>query len=160
MAVDMFLELEGVTGESRDKTHSKKSEVLAWSWGVSQSGTVHSGGGAGGGKASVQDIAVTKWVDKSSPEIWKRCFSGKHFASGKLIVRKAGDSPLEYMNYELKDILITSVSTGGSGGEDRLTENISLNFAEVKFVYTEQRQDGGKGDAPEMKLKIAENDFE
>ena len=38
--------------------------------------------------------------------------------------------------------MVTSVSTGGSGGEDRLTENVSLNFAKVKFEYTAAVQDG------------------
>ena len=162
MAVDMFLSLEGVTGESRDKTHKDKMEILSWSWGMTQSGTAHRGGGMGGGKASVQDISVVKYVDKASPEIWKRCFSGKHFEKGQLIIRKAGDTPLEYMVYDLTHILITSASTGGSGGEDALTENLSLNFRDVKFVYTEQDEStgGAKSGKPEMTLKIAENTHE
>jgi type VI secretion system secreted protein Hcp len=48
MAVDMFMKIDGVTGESRDKTHGKEIDVLAWSWGMSQSGTARIGGGAGG----------------------------------------------------------------------------------------------------------------
>ena len=45
----------------------------------------------------------------------------------------------------MKDVLISSVSTGGSGGEDRLTENVSLNFAEVGVRYIEQKPDGSGG---------------
>ena len=42
----------------------------------------------------------------------------------------------------MKKVLVTSYQTGGSGGEDRLTENISLNFAEVSVAYKEQKEDG------------------
>ena len=142
MAVDIFLHLENVKGESKDDTYKEEIDVLAWSWGMSQSGTVHMGGGAGSGKANVQDISITKYVDIASPTIAKFCAQGKHIPKGWLSIRKAGTNPLEYMKYELETILITSVSTGGSGGEDRLTENISMNFAKVKFKYTSQGDDG------------------
>lgn len=142
MAVDMFLKLEGITGESLDDAHKDEIDVLSWSWGVTQSGTVHLGGGAGSGKANVQDIALTKYVDLASPTLVKFCAAGKHIPKGTLTIRKAGNSPLEYMVYDLDTILITGVSTGGSGSEDRLTENVSMNFAKVKFKYTSQSKTG------------------
>ena len=52
----MFLKLNGVDGESKDKTHKKEIDVLSWSWGMANSGTAHVGGGAGAGKVSVQDL--------------------------------------------------------------------------------------------------------
>lgn len=147
MAVDMFLELEGVKGESRDKAHKGKIDVLAWSWGLSNSGTFHSGSGGGAGKANFQDISFTKYVDAASPTLMLYCANGKHFATGKLIVRKAGENPLEYIIVELENILVSSYSTGGSGGEDRLTENVTLNFAKIKVTYWTQSDKGGKGDS-------------
>ena len=47
MAVDIFLELEGIKGESKDHKHKDQIDVLSWSWGMAQSGTAHMGGGAG-----------------------------------------------------------------------------------------------------------------
>jgi type VI secretion system secreted protein Hcp len=65
-AVDMFLSLgSDIPGESQDQTHRDQVDVLAWSWGMSNSGTTHVGGGGGAGKASFQDISLTKYVDKS-----------------------------------------------------------------------------------------------
>jgi type VI secretion system secreted protein Hcp len=143
MAVDMFLKLDGVKGEAQDKTHGQEIDVLAWSWGMSQSGTMHIGTGGGGGKVAVHDIAVTKWIDKSSPVLMQYCSSGKQFNEGVLTVRKAGGkAPLEYVVITMKDVIVTSLSTGGSGGEDRLTENVSLNFREVKVEYQPQKADG------------------
>ncbi|HEX7689179.1 MAG TPA: type VI secretion system tube protein Hcp, partial [Burkholderiaceae bacterium] len=57
----------------------------------------------------------------------------------------------------MTEVLVTSVSQGGSGGEDRLTENVTLNFASVKVDYVEQTPKGGTGDKPSMNWNIAEN---
>lgn len=158
MAVDMFLELDGIKGESKDATHADKIDLLAWSWGMSQSGTTHAGTGSGAGKVNVQDISFTHYVDKSSPDLMLNCCNGKHIGKGKLIVRKAGEQPLEYIVIELTNIIVSSISNGGSGGEERLTENVTLNFGEFKYIYTVQTDKGGKGEAPECAWKIPENE--
>ncbi|MCL7421158.1 MAG: type VI secretion system tube protein Hcp [Methylobacter sp.] len=158
MAVDMFIKIGDIKGESRDKTHKDEIDVLAWSWGMSQSGTTHTGGGGGAGKVSVQDISFTKYVDKSSSPLMMACCNGKHYPEATLVVRKAGETPLEYIVIKLKEVLVTSVSTGGSGGEDRLTENVTLNFAQFEYAYQPQKADGSKdGGAIETKWNIAEN---
>jgi type VI secretion system secreted protein Hcp len=158
MAVDMFLELKGIPGEAQDSTHKGKIDVLAWSWGISNSGSTHMGGGSGAGKANFQDISITKYVDTSSPLLALHSSNGTHIPEGQLIVRKAGEKPLEYMVIKFKDILISSISMGGSGGEDRLTENVSLNFGAVHYTYTEQKADGKAGDKKELKWDIPANE--
>jgi type VI secretion system secreted protein Hcp len=106
----------------------------------------------------VQDINVTKWIDKASPILMQKCAQGTHIDDGELVVRKAGDKPLDYLVIELEDIMITSISTGGSGGEDRLTENVSLNFAKFKIKYQEQDDKGAaKGGSVDFGFNIAEN---
>ena len=74
-----------------------------------------------------------------------------------LTVRKAGENPLEYLLVTLENLIVTNVSTGGAGGEDRLTENVTLNFAKVKVQYKGQTDKGGVGDKPEMGWDIAQN---
>ena len=158
MAVDMFLKLDAkVKGESQDESHKDEIDVLAWSWGMSQSGSFHVGSGGGAGKASFLDISVTKWIDKSSTALMLYTAQGKQFPEATLTVRKAGEAPLEYLIITRKKVMVTSVSTGGSGGEDRLTENISLNFAEVVVKYTPQKEDGTGDAEQEFKWNIAGN---
>jgi type VI secretion system secreted protein Hcp len=148
MAVDMFLDIEGeITGEAQDAKHKDEIDVLAWSWGMSQSGSFHVGGGGGAGKANFQDISITKWVDKASPVLMLYTANGDHFPKAVLTVRKAGKTPLEYIKMTMTKVMVTSVSTGGSGGEDKLTENITLNFSDVKYEYSKQKDDGS-GEAP------------
>jgi type VI secretion system secreted protein Hcp len=157
MALDQFMKIDALKGESKDKVHKDSIDVLAWSWGASNSGTAHVGGGAGAGKVNVQDLSFTKWVDKSSPDLLQACCTGKHFGSATLIVRKAGGTPLEYVKVTLTPAMITAMTTGGSGGEDRLTENITLNFGKVKFEYVEQLANGAKGATPSMAFDVTSN---
>jgi type VI secretion system secreted protein Hcp len=72
-------------------------------------------------------------------------------------VRKAGENPVEYIKITMKEILISAVSTGGSGGEDKLTENVTLNFADFKFEYTPQKDDGSADSAIEALWNIPAN---
>jgi type VI secretion system secreted protein Hcp len=159
MAVDMFIKIDGIKGESQDSKHKDEIDVLSWSWGVSQSGTMHAGGGGGAGKANFQDVSITKWVDMSSPKLLSAASTGKHIKEALLTVRKAGEKPLEYLKVTLSDCLISSVSTGGSGGEDRLTENIAINFAKVKFEYTVQKADGSAGGVVPFGFDIKKNEL-
>jgi type VI secretion system secreted protein Hcp len=149
MAVDIFIKIGDIKGESQDKTHKDEIEVLNWSWGMSQSGNMHTGTGGGAGKVSIQDLSLTKFVDKATPNLMMHCSSGKHVPKVTLTVRKAGgDSQVEYLIINLEEVLISSLSTGGSGNDDRLIENITLNFAKVTVDYQPQKADGTKEGGP------------
>ena len=124
---------------------------------MSQTGTMHTAGGGGSGKVAVQDLSVTKYVDRCSPNLMQKCCTGEHYPEAILTVRKAGADPLEYLVITMKGVLVTSISTGGSGGEDKLTENITLNFAEFQSVYTPQVADGSGGAAIDVAFHIAQN---
>ena len=158
MAGDYFLKLEGIKGESNDAKYKGEIDIESFSWSLTQSGTTHTATGSGSAKVSVGDLAINKLVDKASPTLVQYCTLGKHIPKGMLIVRKAGgDSQVEYLKLELKDIMVSSYQTGGAGSNERISESISLNFAEYKIIYTEQKKDGSAGAAPEFAYNIAEN---
>jgi type VI secretion system secreted protein Hcp len=142
MAVDMFIKIGDVKGESTDDKHKNEVDVLSWSWGATQSGTSGIGGGGGAGKVQLQDLTITKYIDKASPTLLKMCCDGTHIPSTILTVRKAGGSALEYLKITCDDSIVTSITTGGSGGQDRLTENVTFNFAKIKMEYTPQTAKG------------------
>jgi type VI secretion system secreted protein Hcp len=157
MAVDMFAKIGDIKGESRDDKHKGEIDVLAWSWGMNQTGSGHTGGGAGTGKVQVNDLSLTKYIDMATPDLMLACCNGKHYPEAKLTVRKAGENPLEYVVITMQDVIITGVQTGGSGGEDKLTENVTLNFAKVKVDYKEQTATGTVGATPSMGWNVATN---
>ena len=161
MAVDMFLNLGAtIKGETQDSAQKAAGDidVLAWSWGASNSGSFHTGGGGGAGKANFQDISITNYLDKASPAILIALAKGAHIPEAKLLVRKAGEGQQKYLEMTLTKVLVTSLSTGGSGGEDRLTENVTLNFGKVTFAYTPQDSKGTVAGDKTFTWNIAEND--
>jgi len=158
MAVDMFLKLDGIKGESKDAQHKGDIDVLAWSWGGTQSANWHLGGGGGAGKVTVQTLSFTKYTDLASADLFLCLCNGKHISKGTLVVRKAGRlQPLEYFKITMEDLIVTSVSVGESGGNDLLTENVGLSFARFRYRYTEQTSAGGAGAQPEMGWDIVRN---
>ena len=125
---------------------------------MSQSGNFHQGGGGTAGQANVQDVSLTKWLDKASTKLMLHCLSGEHIPEATLTVRKAGGAkPIDYFKIVLTDVLVSSVSTGGSGGEDRLTESVSLHFAKMKADYSLQKKDGSATPAGNVSWDVAKN---
>ena len=160
MAVDIFLKLSNnIKGESQDDTHRDEIDVLAWNWGLTQSGTTHIGSGGGGGKVNVQDIVLTKYVDLATNDLIKRATSGEHIENGELVVRKSGGaSPVEYFRINMENIMITSYNTGGAkDGLDRIQETLTLNFRKFEVVYTLQEDSGAPGAETMSGWDIAEN---
>ena len=156
MAVDMFLKLDGIKGESGDHKHKDESHIESFSWGMSQGGGHATGGGGGTGKVHVHDISITKFVDKSTPALMLACCGGKHIPNGLITVRKAGEKPVEYLKIKLVDILISGVQEAGHGS-DLLTENVTLNFAKFHLEYTEQAPDGTGKPGGEMGWDVKAN---
>lgn len=157
VAEDMFLHIPGVDGESQDYSQAGCIEVLAWSWGAAQSGTTHLGAGNGAGEANFQDLSITKWVDASSPILLGHLSIGSNLTSAELILRKGGSKPVEYYSLKMTDVLVTSLSAGGSVDENRLTENISLNFAKVELTYIQLYPNGSPENPLDYGWDIAAN---
>ena len=141
-AVDMFLKIEGVEGESKDKAHGKEIDVLFLNWSSAMQSS--RAGAAGTVKASGEDVSVTKYIDKATPKLFESLATGKHIAEAKIVVRSTGGNPVEYLKYTLLDVMISSYSTGASG-EDRPTESISFNYGKIEVEYTELNPDGTPG---------------
>jgi type VI secretion system secreted protein Hcp len=144
MAVaDYFMKIDGVDGESQDEEHSGEIELLSWSWGATNSGSMAYGGGGGTGKVSVQDFHFTKKHDKSSPKLILACCNGEHFDTVTVVARKAGKGQKEYLKWIFTDVMISSYQTGGSGGGDPIpTDSVSCNFGKIEVQYKEQTEKG------------------
>jgi len=147
MAVDYFLKIDGIQGESMDAKHKNEIDLESWSWGETQTGVSATGGGGGAGKVSMQDFHFVMRVNKSSPKLFVACATGQHIPSALLTCRKAGKEQQEYLTWTFTDLLISSYQTGGSGGQDVPVDQISFNFAKIEVSYKEQNKDGTLGGA-------------
>ncbi len=96
-----------------------------------------------GRQSNIQDITITKYVDSCSNAILNACCTGARLETAYLYVTNATGQQTDFVTIELSEgVLITSVSTGGSGGDERLTENISLHFGKFKYSFQPQDDEG------------------
>lgn len=106
MPTDIFMKINGIQGESRDKGHKDEIDVLTWTWGLSNQVMAPSaGGGTGAGKVKFQDISFTHLVDKASPNLMLSCASGKHIHEARITVRRSDPTtPQEFLLIKLQDV--------------------------------------------------------
>lgn len=145
MSVDMFMKIDGASGESKDANHKNWTDIISFSWGATQPGNMASGGGLGAGKASFNDLHVVARIDKAAPAVMKHCASGKHLSKIELSVCKAGGQQVEYTKITLEDVLVSSVQLSGELNQESVTVNFAFQAAKVKQQYWEQTEQGGKG---------------
>jgi type VI secretion system secreted protein Hcp len=144
VAVDYFIKIDGIDGESTDSKHKGEIELASFSWGVAQSGRPGRGGGRGAGKAEFQDFHFVARTSKASPKLFLACASGQHVKSALLTCRRSGQGRLEFLKYKLSEVLVSSFVSGGSTPEEPL-DQISLNFAKIDMEYAAQGK-GGKAE--------------
>jgi len=143
MPVDMFLKLAGIDGESVDAKHKGEIDVLAWSWGLSESPPQTGSGGGGAGKVKAQDLSIQKLVDLASPLLLSYSAEGKHISDGTLTARQESKGAgQEFLVFKMTNVLVTSVSTAETSKDVRPGETVTLNFTKLDFDYRSFKQDG------------------
>ena len=139
-AVDYFLKINGIPGESTDDKHKDEIDIESWSWGETNSGSHAYGGGGGAGKVAMEDFTFTMRVNKASPKLFLACATGQHIPDALLICRKAGKQQQEYLKIKFTDLLVSSYKTGGSPSDVVPTDQIAFNFAKLEISYAPQKQ--------------------
>jgi type VI secretion system secreted protein Hcp len=155
MAVDFYLKVDGVDGESADANHAGCIDVVSLGWGASQAASV-SGGGGGSGKVSFSVLSIIADMDKATPALIKYCASGKHIPQVKVSMCKAGGTQIEYATIVLKDAIVTSARFAGTTGN---TQTLVYEFqaAQVEHHYWVQGKDGSKGAESQMGWDVKQN---
>jgi type VI secretion system secreted protein Hcp len=148
MAFDAFLMVKDIQGESSDDKHKNWIEILSFSHGVSQpaSGSPSDRGGRSAERVNHLDFSVVKGLDKSSPGLHLACCKGTHIPEVTVELCRAADDKLPYMKWKMEDVLITSVSPGGTaqGGETVPMETVTFNYGKITWTHTESDHKTGK----------------
>lgn len=148
MAIDMYMKIEGIDGESTDDKHRKWIELRSFSWGVSQPASIASStGGRTAGRADFQDFTVTKLVDMASPNIYLFCANGRHIPKVTVEFCLATGEKHPFMKYVMEDVIISAAAPGGQsvGDELRPLETVALNYGKIEWEYTPIDHAGKKG---------------
>jgi type VI secretion system secreted protein Hcp len=158
MSFDAFLNIETIPGECTDDAHGEWIEIMSYSHGLAQisSGSVSSGGGRSAERCDHQDFSIVKSLDKASPLLAVSCSNGEHIPTVTIELCRAGGDKQKYMEYILEDVLVTSVSPGGSaqGGEALPMEEVSFGYGKITWKYTETDHKTGQNDPPAIKNSV------
>ena len=157
MALNIFAKIGTIKGESTDAKHKDEIDVLSWAWGVTQSGSIATGGGGGAGKASFKELTFTHDIDKATPLLLKACATGEHVPEATIAVRKAGKGQQEYLVIKLSDVLISSVAMSIAVDEPTTAESVSLQAGKVDLEYKGQKADGSLDAGLHFKYDINSN---
>jgi type VI secretion system secreted protein Hcp len=156
MAVDYFLKIDGIPGESTDSKHNGEINILSWSWGETQATGPGPGGGVG--KVSMQDFRISKAVDKTSPKLMLACASGQHIKDAVLSCRKVGGIPKDFLTITLTAVTVSSYEiAGNSGAAIDPTDQFALHFAKIEFNYAQQKPDGTMGASTQAGWDVKNN---
>ncbi|WP_313681746.1 type VI secretion system tube protein Hcp [Pantoea sp.] len=157
MASSLFMRVDGISGESQDADHQGWIDILYFTWGASQPGNMHTGGGGGAGKVSFKDLSVVAYIDRATPPLLKYCASGKHISKVEVVSCKAGGTQMEYCLITLEDVLMTDINFSGSQGPDGIAMRYGFQAAKINYAYWEQAANGGKGPQTSTGWNIKEN---
>jgi len=113
-AVDYFLKIDGIEGESTDARHPNEIDIVSFSWGETNAGNAAHSGGGGAGKVSPQDFHFVIHFNKASPKLFLACASGQHIKQAVLTARKAGGEALDFLTWTLSDCIVISYQTGAN----------------------------------------------
>lgn len=141
---DIYMQVDGIKGESTDSEHKDWIELLSFNHSISQpaSATANSAGGGTTARCQHQDYSITKLVDLASPKLYELCSSGKHLKKVVLeMMRASGDKRVKYMVVTMEQVVISHVAP--SGGGDFPSEAISFNYGTIKWQYTQQKRADG-----------------
>lgn len=157
MAVDYYLKIDGIEGDSQDEAHKNEIELIAYDWTETQSGTFAQGGGGGAGKVNMENFEFMMFTSKASPKLMLFCANGKHIKSAILTCRKAGEGQQDFCSITMSDVIISkyrtmshapsSIAKNANVTTEVPIDQVCLNFGKIEFEYKTQKTDGAM-DAP------------
>ncbi len=155
MAVDYFLKLDPVKGESTAEGFKDQVQVLSWSWGGSNTSTVSGSSGSGAGKADLSDLNIMITMDKASPEFFKGMTEGTHYKKGILSAVKTGAKGKPYLTVDLDEVFVTSLQLSASS--EVPTVSVSFTYKAISIEYKQQGTDGTLTSTGAVKYDVATN---
>jgi type VI secretion system secreted protein Hcp len=147
MAIDVYLQLEGIKGESTDEKHKDWIECQYLDWRISQPmSATSSSNGHTAERCEHSSLAIRKLSDVSTPILLQTCSMGRTIPSAKIELFRADGqgARIKYFELELTNILVSDVAPEIYEGE-MLSEHLGLKYSKVKWRYTQQKAGGGSG---------------
>lgn len=149
----VFIKIGDIKGESQAAGHEEEIDVLSWSWGVTRPITSDDGSTRTRGNPEIQDLVISKVLEKSTPKLFEACIKGITLPEAVLVIEKPSGTGGDFKVLEITmtNVSITSDSLAGSV---EVIENVTMNFEVVGMKYFVQNPDGSAGGTVEMSYDI------
>jgi type VI secretion system secreted protein Hcp len=145
-AFDVFIKFDGITGESTMK--GEEGAIKITSFEFSGTSVADTATGLASGKRQLSEIVVQKAADAASISLFKSFLTGDHLQNVEIdFVTTERGTATPYLKYELTNVFVTSYSLS-SGGNERPTESLSLNFQKIATTFVGQVPGATAGAAP------------
>ncbi|HEY5185148.1 MAG TPA: type VI secretion system tube protein Hcp [Actinomycetes bacterium] len=154
-AVDYFLKLDGVAGESTDAKHPGEIQLLSFSWGASNPSRAAAGGRNRAGRPTISDFSFMSSTSTASPRLFADCVTGKNHATAVITGVRAGEQTSEFLKITLTDVLVSSYQSSASS--EIPTDSTSLSFRAIKYTITPQDPTGQPGTPVTGSWDVARN---
>ena len=167
MANDFFIKIDGIDGESVDKSHGKWIECTGFDHGSEQ--PVVAGRSTDvSGRGHFIPFTFTHLIDKATPKIQQFCMSGQKIAKVQFqVCRAVAGAQVPVYEITLENVKISSARVGnieiddeGTLGDDTSgvpTETVNLVAAKMTWKYTAIKEDNTKDGAVEATFNQVEN---
>ncbi len=146
MAYDIYMQIQGIKGDSTDLVHKEWIEVVGYSHEVLQAkGVLNQDIGHVGGKATLKDFVITKKLDKASPTLFLYCCTGRPIGEVEIEICRAMGTKIPFMKYKLKKVIVSSYRPDAESDSDDMlpTERVTLRYAQIELEYTQTDPTGG-----------------
>jgi len=128
MAIDFFLKIDSIRGESADAKHKGEIDLISFSWGASPPTERPPA------RAAIRDFSIVKAVDSASPLLLQAACQGTSQGRALFVARKAGDAQVEYIKITFTDVIVSSVSWTGSA--EGPMEAVTLGYRTAEVAVT------------------------
>jgi type VI secretion system secreted protein Hcp len=143
-AVDMFLKIDGIKGESMMKGEEGAIQISSVEFSATSTVTTGTTGtGVASGKRQFSPVVVQKLTDRSSVALFK-AFAAAERLKGTVEIDFVKSSPqgaFPFLKIELGDVIVSSYSLSGGAGSQP-TESISFNYVKIEESFTAQSPTG------------------
>jgi type VI secretion system secreted protein Hcp len=147
MALDAYLQLDGIKGEATEANHKDWIQLTQIGHAIEQQASKNPPGGQKATTANSKHSAIQigKKVDKATPLLHAQCCSGKTITKATIdLLKDAGDKRVVYLKYELTNVIIAGVNVSADQSHaEEPDETVQLKYGTIKWTY--QTTDPGTG---------------
>lgn len=144
-----------IKGETRDSKHASEGgiEISSFEHLIQQpkSAASSSSGGHTAERTEHGEMVFTKAIDSASTKLWQAASAGTVYKDVEIYFYRAlggqdktqtGTKRVNYLKIQLKNVVVSSVSTNIASGSELPTETFGLRYSAVQWTYNEAPLDG------------------